>query len=41
MSSNPSKTQQKVLADFSESPENKGNVADLIGAGILFEPPTI
>ncbi len=41
MSSNTSKTRQKVLADFSESPENKGNVADLIGAGILFEPPTI
>jgi hypothetical protein len=30
-----------VLADFSESPENKDNVAELIGAGILFEPPTI
>ena len=41
MSNNTSKTRQKVLADFSESPENKGNVADLIGAGILFEPPTI
>lgn len=38
LSTNPQKTWQKVLADFSESPENQQNVAQLIGAGILYDP---
>ena len=37
LETNPQKTWQKVLADFSESPENQQNVAQLIGAGILFD----
>ena len=34
----PEKTWQKVLADFSESPENQANVAELIAGGIYFDP---
>jgi hypothetical protein len=37
MQTNPSKTWQKVLADFSESAENKANVATLIANGITYE----
>jgi len=37
--SNPEKTWQKVLADFSESAENQANVAQLIASGIPFDPP--
>jgi hypothetical protein len=29
---------QQVLASFSESPENKANVAELIGEGIVYDP---
>jgi serralysin len=36
LNTNPEKTRQKVLADFSESQENKDSVAALIGAGIQF-----
>ena len=35
---NPSKTWQKVLADFSESSENQANVASLIANGIPYDP---
>ena len=38
MTTNPAKTWQKVLADFSESAENKANVASLIANGITFDP---
>lgn len=38
LTNNPEKTWQKVLADFSESPENQTNVAELIANGIQFEP---
>ena len=38
LENNPEKTWQKVLADFSESPENQANVADLIAEGIPFDP---
>ncbi len=38
LENNPEKTWQKVLADFSESPENQSNVADLIANGIPFDP---
>ena len=37
LKNNPEKTWQKVLADFSESPENQGNVAELIANGIVFD----
>jgi hypothetical protein len=36
LNTNPEKTRQKILADFSESQENKDSVAALIGAGIQF-----
>ena len=32
------RTREKVLADFSESPENQGNVIALIGNGIEYAP---
>ncbi|MCE2831305.1 MAG: DUF4214 domain-containing protein, partial [Oxalobacteraceae bacterium] len=38
MKTNPSKTWQKVLSDFSESAENKVNVASLIANGIAYDP---
>ena len=38
LTNNPEKIWQKVLADFSESPENQTNVAELIANGIQFEP---
>ena len=38
MKTNPSKTWQKVLADFSESAENKANVASLIANGVAYDP---
>lgn len=38
LENNPEKTWQKVLADFSESPENQDNVAELIANGIPFYP---
>jgi hypothetical protein len=38
MKTNPSKTWQKVLADFAESTENQANVATLIGNGIEYDP---
>ena len=38
MQTNPSKTWQKVLADFSESAENNANVASLIANGIAYGP---
>ena len=38
LDNNPDKTWEKVLADFSESPENQTNVAELIGNGIQYEP---
>lgn len=38
LENNPEKTWEKVLADFSESPENQANVAELIGNGIYFDP---
>jgi hypothetical protein len=38
MKTNPSKTWQKVLADFSESTENQTNVASLIANGIEYVP---
>jgi cyclophilin family peptidyl-prolyl cis-trans isomerase len=37
LENNPEKTWEKVLADFSESPENQANVAELIGNGIYFD----
>jgi cyclophilin family peptidyl-prolyl cis-trans isomerase len=37
MSTNPSKTWQKVLADFSESTENQANVASLISNGVIYD----
>ena len=37
MNTNPSKTWQKVLADFSESSENQANVASLIANGIAYD----
>jgi hypothetical protein len=37
MKTNPAKTWQKVLADFSESPENQTNVASLIANGIAYD----
>jgi hypothetical protein len=40
MKTNPSKTWQKVLADFSESTENQANVASLIANGIEYVPWT-
>jgi hypothetical protein len=36
LNTNPDKTRQKVLADFSESQENKDSVAALIGNGIQY-----
>lgn len=38
MNNNPTKTWQKVLADFSESSENQANVASLIANGIPYDP---
>jgi hypothetical protein len=38
MKTNPAKSWQKVLADFSESTENQANVASLIANGIPFDP---
>jgi hypothetical protein len=38
MKTNPTKTWQKVLADFSESTENQVNVASLIANGIEYSP---
>jgi hypothetical protein len=38
LENNPEKTWEKVLADFSESPENQANVAELIANGIVFDP---
>lgn len=38
LNTNVSKTKAKVLADFSESPENQTGVASLIGNGITYEP---
>lgn len=38
MQTNPAKTWQKVLADFSESAENKSNVASLVANGIAYDP---
>ncbi len=38
LENNPEKTWEKVLADFSESPENQANVTELIGNGIYFDP---
>jgi hypothetical protein len=40
MKTNPTKTWQKVLADFSESTENQANVASLIANGIEYAPWT-
>jgi len=37
---NPEKTRAKVLADFSESAENKAGVSSLISAGVVFQPYT-
>lgn len=36
LNTNPEKTRHKVLADFSESQENKDSVATLVGNGIQF-----
>ncbi len=36
LNTNPEKTRQKVLADFSESQENKDSVISLIGTGIQY-----
>lgn len=38
MKTNPTKSWQKVLADFSESAENQANVASLIANGISYDP---
>jgi hypothetical protein len=38
MKTNPTKTWQKVLADFAESSENQSGVASLIDNGITYEP---
>jgi cyclophilin family peptidyl-prolyl cis-trans isomerase len=38
LENNPEKSWGKVLADFSESPENQTNVAELIANGIVFDP---
>ncbi len=38
MSTDPSKTKAKVLADFSESPENKDGTAEVVAVGIEFAP---
>lgn len=38
LKTNPSKSWQKVLADFSESTENQANVASLIASGIEYSP---
>ena len=38
LDNNPEKTWEKVLADFSESPENQANVAELIANGIVYDP---
>ena len=38
MQTNPEKTSYKVLADFSESPENQANVATQITNGIAYLP---
>jgi hypothetical protein len=38
MQTNPIKTPYKVLADFSESPENQANVATQIAQGIAYLP---
>ena len=38
MNNNPTKSWQKVLADFSESSENQANVASLIAKGIPYDP---
>lgn len=40
MNTNPTKTWQKVLADFSESAENQANVASFIANGIPYDPWT-
>ncbi|MFZ9733984.1 MAG: DUF4214 domain-containing protein, partial [Burkholderiaceae bacterium] len=37
MRTNPDKTRAKVLADFSESAENKAGTAQLVGQGIVYE----
>ncbi|MFM7522776.1 MAG: DUF4214 domain-containing protein, partial [Betaproteobacteria bacterium] len=36
LNTNPEKNRQKVLADFSESQENKDSVATLVGSGIQY-----
>jgi cyclophilin family peptidyl-prolyl cis-trans isomerase len=38
LANNPEKSWEKVLADFSESPENQANVAELIAGGIYYDP---
>ena len=38
LENNPAKSWEKVLADFSESPENQANVAELIAGGIYYDP---
>jgi methionine-rich copper-binding protein CopC len=38
LDNNPDKTREKVLADFSESVENKEGVADLVASGIDYIP---
>jgi hypothetical protein len=38
MRTNPEKTRAKVLADFSESAENKAGTAQLVGQGIVYDP---
>jgi cyclophilin family peptidyl-prolyl cis-trans isomerase len=37
LENNPAKSWEKVLADFSESPENQANVAELIAGGIYYD----
>jgi hypothetical protein len=38
MRPNPEKTRARVLADFSESAEDKAVTAQLVGQGIVYEP---
>lgn len=37
LQNNPAKTREKVLMDFSESPENRDNVAEVIATGIEYD----
>jgi hypothetical protein len=37
LNTNPSKTTAKILADFAESAENRTNVANLVGSGVLYD----